>query len=174
MTVEELKSTALQILEDAKRELTKTGSLTQMLFLYSADRSVTIIAVDGEISNSEKEKDKLAEQVRSEIGRRNVVAVLMRTEVWGTQLSAEAARIKQRLRLTVEQADALGLCKKYEAIGISLESPLFQMIITQPYERKGGRIELLAPQVFDSESTEPDEISGRFMSFFPRDQGARA
>jgi hypothetical protein len=175
-SIEELKRMAEGFGGMALDELRKSGSLMQKFHLIGEGK-IEIICSAGDVTNSEKAKGALAAQLRARIAEGDIEAVVMVSDVWITNITPEANKIKSAFRMNVEQAAAAGLCEKREAFICSLESPLYCQLTTQMYRREADRVVLDGPPEISVEDGRSGEKPngrhfGRFMSFWPHQAGA--
>lgn len=170
LTIDQLRDLARRTMDFGIDKITKDGDLCQMFYLVRADGSMDVVVVEGGITNDENAKRALSITLKARVAAEGFLAVIMLSDVFFTEnLSKESDKLRQLLGLTIKQAADAGLCEITEAIIVSLESPIFYLILRQKYRRDGDCIELLG------ERTEEDDSSGngikprraRFTGFFP-------
>ncbi len=172
MTIEELKSATEAILQIGIEELQATGSVMQTFHLIAADGARTVIAVTGEITNSERGKSALGKMIRQRIEQDHLVAVIMLSDVFfAKNITPEAEKIRHEMGLNVEQAHAAGLCDKHEGVMCSLDSPIYTMMLSQEYRRvpeDSDKVELVGEPI----RAENTVLGGRLAGFFAPPPGA--
>jgi len=167
MTVEQLKSLAQGTLEFGTETIRKTGELCQQFTLAKRDGGLELIVIDGRITNDENAKSALGRMIHARVDAGEIEAVIMVSDTWIAEISPGNNAIKKRLRMTVSEAAAFGLCKKVEAVVCVLESPILQWLAQQPYDREGTKITLRgAPIIQDDTTGKWKHERARFSGFF--------
>lgn len=171
MTTDQIKKMATQVMATAADNLHRHGELAQSVIVFMCDNKIKIYECDGSVTNDPAAKSLLADMLRDLIAAGGVEAVLHITDSWYAHISAENAKIKKRNRWNVEQAAAHGLCEKVEAIAVMVQSPIYSLLLRQPYRREGGTIIVEGPpETADSIGYEfgSAEFPSVFGQLFPR------
>ncbi len=146
MTIERLREIARKEFDRAVAQIRETGSVMQMFTLIKRDESIEIMAIDGALTNNEAWKADFGRKIKARVAAGELQAVMMVSDIYfAANITPENDAIRQRLRLTIEDAHALGLCEKREAVMVTLESPIYAAHMRQEYRRVDGakRIELV-------------------------------
>jgi hypothetical protein len=168
MTIDELKAIAAKTLDWGVQWMLEHGDLAQMFYLVRHDGTQEVIQIDGEVTNSGRQKDFLAADLRRRLATGNYAAVLMLSDTFFASISPEKELIRRKLGLNVEQAAAAGLCDKHEAVMCTVESSEYQQQSRQEYKREGEKI-VLDGTVKTMTSENPSyKSSGRFFRLFQR------
>jgi hypothetical protein len=181
MTIEELKETAARALQFAIERLQERGDLAHMLHLVRRSGGIEIIGSTAEVTNSEKSKGELAKILRERMAvLGDVEAVIMISDVFWAELTPAQEKMMRVFGFNVEQAAAAGLCEKFEAIMVTLESPILYQMAKQKYTHSAdGRAIMLdgAPEITDDTGNTPrnfTRFTGRFTHLFDHGAGARS
>ena len=166
MTIDELKDLSEFVLKSGVETLQKKhGDLCARFHLVKADGGLDIVFIEGDLINQPTAKEIMAREIRRRAAAGELQAVVLLSDVFVGRMSEQNEQIRRRLGLNVEQSAELGLCKRQEAVMVSLDSPFYRRIVTQDYTRRGREIELGERKEMDD--TKPgSRASGRFMSFF--------
>ncbi len=180
MTIEHLKALAQNALEHGIERIRETGDLTMMFHLVGPHHH-DIVAVAGDVTNSEAAKAELARDLKARVKAEGIEAVIMVSDTYIAEMTREQEAVKAAFRLTVEDCFNLGMIPKREAVSATLESPTYQQVARQEYKRidgDGGGVELVGVPDIISSVEDANGISGRtggrFMSFFEHQQAGRA
>ena len=173
MTPEKLQVLAREMLDFGVRQIQKTGDLPQTFFLVTRDGGTECWLADGSVTNNENAKDHLELKLRGRIAKGDIEAVMMISDAWiTTNLSPENDAIRRRLRMTVSEAAAYGLCEKREAVLIHCESPLFILHGHQFYKRINGKVEIEGKARVETDVDDGLRLgSSRFGDWFPAQAG---
>lgn len=165
-TIEELRDLVRRILGEATEELLRTGSVFQRFYLVRKGGGMDLVLIDSDITNDEKEKSALGKGLRRIVEGGEIEAVVMASDVfYAKDIAPEANKVREALGLNIEQAHAMGLCEKREALLVTLESPIFAGLARQEYRREGGRPALDGePLIVDGENCRFG--AGRFSGVF--------
>jgi Icc-related predicted phosphoesterase len=158
MTIEELKALAQRVMDTGIEQIRETGSLMQKFILAKRDGGLDYMVIGGDITNSESAKSALSQEIKKRIATGDVQAVIHLSDTWFAKITPENQRIKEKLHMNVEEAAAFGLCEKAEAVMVTLESPILNLIMQQAYERDGNKVTLVGSVVT------ADDTDGTFRS----------
>lgn len=160
MTVAQLKKLADNALDFGVVYLQQTGHLAMMVHLVRRE-GMDVLTLDGKLS-----KDDAAAQLRRHIAQSgDVEAVILVSDTWYADAEPSSFELMERLKLSIPQADAMGLCRMRESVLVTLESPVYSCSLRQQYRRRDGAIELTG----EAEKQEGQScwLEGRFFGFFP-------
>lgn len=175
MTIDELKKLALTSLDYGVKYIRDKGGFNQMFHLIPREGPAEIMMLDGIISNSAKAKGAIADLIHMRVAAGDIEAVLMISDIfYSTDMSPENYKLRKKMRWNIEESSARGLCTKHEAIAVTLESPIYQMVARQEYRRVGDpeRIELVGDVVTIDTTAQGWQVEGRFTNYWPRQKGA--
>jgi len=167
MTIEELKDLAGGVMEFALNYLRENESLDAMFQLVTRD-GIDVIQIEGPLINSATAKKEISDRIRERIRSGDVQAVIFVSDTFYAETTVENQRIINRERLNVEQAHARGLCDKQEAILVTLETPIYQSLTRQIYQRFGKRIKPGKLLLDDSTMPSFGGATGRMFNFFDK------
>ncbi len=100
----------------------------------------------------------------------------MMSDTFVALISPENEKIRRRLKMNVFEASAFGLCEKREAVIVILESPIYQQMLQQIYQRDpkdGTKITLVGePEIKDSSDPHVRMMPARFTGYFAESKRA--
>jgi hypothetical protein len=170
VNLERLRGIAREELDRAIATLRETGSVMQMFTLVKRDESVEMIALDGALTNNEGFKADLSRKIKARIAAGELQAVMMVSDTYfAANITPENQAIRQRLRLTIEEAHAFGLCELREGVMVVLESPIFAAHMRQEYRRVDGgkRVELVGePWIASDADGTMQRMTARFSGYW--------
>ncbi len=143
-TIEELHQVAVDTLEKIKTELVETGRFLPQLCIVN-DEGLTGFLFDPDGLNSAQFKTALFELVREEAKKCSADAVVFATDTWVLEYTPKQLRRQQedpeyRKALnnihSVREAARLGYGELWDAITVTVQSPLHQVLISQHYKLK--------------------------------------
>lgn len=135
-------------LEIARRELSKTGTIHPFFVVYDRagkDHQINVPEHLGNIMNSGHGKDIVFGALRLVVESLQATAVVIVTDGWyGKGLVPRDAEHRQELldkigRMSLEEAEKQGLCKRCEAILVTVQTPERVMTVSQLYDRNQKR-----------------------------------
>ena len=173
MTPEKLQALARETLAGGIREIQEGGDLMQRFYLVKRDGGMEFWLADSSVTNEENAKRGLAAKLRERVASGEIEAVLMLSDSYvATNISPENDAIRRRLRMTVKEAEAYGLCKTREAVIIHCESPILAVSGRQFYKRVNGKIELEGEMQIKTDVDGALRVhASRFTQWFPAQAG---
>ena len=170
MNLERLRGIAREELDRAIATLRETGSVHMSLTLVKRDEGIEMMVIDGALTNDEGFKADLGRKIKARVDAGEIQAVMMVSDTFfAANTTPENDAIRRRLRLTIEEAHAFGLCEKREAVLVTVESPIYAAHMQQEYRRVDGakRIELVGEPIIanDADGT-MQRRSARFSGYW--------
>jgi hypothetical protein len=166
MEIEELKNTAARIMADSVDELKRTGSVNASFLLIRRDGAIEIMVLLGDAISDPALKATVSSKIRGRAQNGELQAVLFVSDIFASSGMTEGqAETIRALRLNVEQAAALGLIQKREAVMVFIDSPIHRQIAHTFYRRVGGR-QIEIEEATSMEEGPADRFTGRMIDFF--------
>lgn len=160
----------------AVTHLRRTGSFAIMFQLHTVGGQIEIIGTEGGMANDPRAKGNISRAIRERIQRGDIEAVISGCDTYYANFdferdpkAKEKMAMKEMLGLSVEQAAAIGLCDKGEALRVSLETrDGFQYSIEQIYMRNpDNQREIFLGERIEMDIAEADaHLMGRFTQWF--------
>jgi len=148
MTVEELQKYAKDTLDEVKTQLVADNDFFPQIYMVKGD-TLSLFAFDPDWMNSGLAKSALFGAVKRMAKETQAEAVICVTDGWGIKHSSEQEkRLREDEDYRAEyqriadeeglpEAAAAGFGELWEAIIVTVQSPLYQILMTQNYQRKG-------------------------------------
>jgi hypothetical protein len=173
MRIDQIKGLAELMLQNALSRIHEAGTFTPMYNLVRRDGGIDVIGIEGKLMNSRAAKAEISGVIRQRAEASELEAVLFISDTFfGHVTNPDHQRMIETLRLDVEQAHALGLCEKHEAILVVIDTPIYQALIQQTYERNADKIVLKERR--DTSAEPGAELSGRMVSYFDKPSASAA
>ncbi len=181
-THERLRTLAMNELERLKAELVATGQVEPSLYMVKGD-ALEIFVFDPDWMNSPQMKTLLFGMVRNKAKEDQADAVIFAFDTWALEYTPEQLRrqkedpeYREGLRSVqdVPTAAKLGYGELWDAITVTVQSPLSQILVSQHYRCKSGETGGRAFShwgEFNEITTGTGKLVGR-MVFFDAPQGA--
>ncbi len=182
-TPEHLRTLAMNELERLKAELVAKGQFEPSLYMVKGD-TLTVVLFDPNWMNSPQMKTALFEMVRSKAKKGQADAVIFASDIWTLEYTPEQLRQQKEdpeYRATLQNvgdvrtAAELGYGELWDAIAVTVQSPLFQILISQNYRCKSGKTAGRAFSHWGEFNEITTERGGKLigrMVFFDAPQGA--
>ncbi len=182
MTVEELQKVARNTLDETKAELATQNDFFPKIYMVKDD-SLSLILFDPDWMNSGRAKSALFGEVRRMAKETRADAVVCITDGWALQHSPEQEQqlkddkeyFAEYQRISTDrglpETAAAGFGELWEAIIVTVQSPLYQILMTQHYQRKPDKKEFSHWGEFKEMNTSIGKLKGRLL-FFDVPEGA--
>jgi hypothetical protein len=175
LSVEDLKRTANVLLRRSMNALARTGNFDPAIFILGPEGDIASIPFAPGWMNSDRHKERLFGAVRVIARRVRAQAVFMLTDGFAIAYSGEERRRLAedreyaelynrmgRSASSISEIVAAGVGHKVESILVTVQSPLYCLLIQQHYERAGAdRCHIVFGEQIGVDSNEGGHITGR-------------